>query len=317
MNILTVRVNRRWATAKGSYAFELSSIDGEMCLPYYAAGAHIDIHLPNGLIRQYSLCGDPDIHNRYQIAVLNLPNGRGGSSYMHEHVAEGQLIKISEPRNAFSLYDDKHHKVLIAGGIGITPLLAMAYELQKRSNSFELHYFVRSRELLAFQKEICSPRFEKQVFLHIDDEPDGQTLEGIVACIPSGAHVYSCGPSGFLTSIRDMWRTLGRSDKSFHFELFNAPNEVTQGCRFEVQIASTGQMVTVEENETVVAALALSGVKISVSCEQGICGTCVTRIKSGIPDHRDQFLDDVERGRNDCFTPCCSRSKSSLLVLDL
>lgn len=317
MNTLTVRVKRRWETAKGIVAFELVSIDEKKRLPAYSAGSHIDVYLSNGLIRQYSLCGNSDVHDGYQIAVLNSPNGRGGSSFIYQNFGEGHLIKISEPRNAFRLNEDKSHKVLIAGGIGITPILAMAYELKKRSDSFVLHYFVRSRELLAFNNELSAPDFEGHVFLHIDDESDCHTPEEIVASVPPGAHVYTCGPSGFLRLIQNKWLAMGRSDKSFHFELFTPPTDATQGNRFEVEIASTGQMVTVEESESVVVALARSGVNISVSCEQGICGTCLTRIKFGVPDHRDHYLDQDERARNDCFTPCCSRSKSSLLVLDM
>jgi vanillate O-demethylase ferredoxin subunit len=151
MQTLKVIVNRRWAVAHEVEAFELMPIDELGTLPPYEAGAHIDVHLPNNLVRQYSLCGKPDAHNRYVIAVLKAVDSRGGSRYMHDQIVEGQIIEISKPRNAFKLLGESQHKVLIAGGIGITPLLAMTYELERRLNSFELHYFLRSPNLIAFQ----------------------------------------------------------------------------------------------------------------------------------------------------------------------
>lgn len=314
---LKVKVSRRWEVAQGIEAFEFIPIDPQENLPSYEAGAHIDVHLPNGLVRQYSLCGQPDGRNRYRIAVLNAVNGRGGSRGMHELILKNQLIEISPPRNAFRLQSDNQHKVLLAGGIGVTPLLAMAYELDRNLSSYELHYFVRSRNLVAFQSELDELNSSGCVFVHVDDEPDRLSLAQVVMNAPSGAHVYACGPKGFLSCIKETWQNMGRSHEYFHFESFS-PAVITGGVsQFDVQIASTGLTVQVNVDETVVEALARHGVTIPISCEQGICGTCITGIKSGIPDHRDQYFDYAEHKRNDRFTPCCSRAKSSLLVLDL
>jgi vanillate O-demethylase ferredoxin subunit len=320
MEFMKVKVSRRWTAAQGIEVFEFEPVDDAKGFPHYEAGAHIDVHLPNSLVRQYSLCGNPEHRDQYRIAVLNTVDGRGGSRCMHEQIVEGQIIEISEPRNAFKLLTDQQHKVLLAGGIGITPLLAMAYELQKRSTSFALHYFVRSRSLIAFHHELMNSNFSDSVFLHVDDEThhsNHRNLAQVVTESSSNTHLYACGPAGFLTCIGDLWRELGRDQERFHFESFSPSALMQEGGLFNVQIASTGQIVQVREDETVVNALARSGVSIPISCEQGICGTCLTGVKAGIPDHRDQYLDDVEHGRNDCFTPCCSRAKSELLVLDL
>lgn len=225
MKTLDMQVARRWQAAEGIEAFELLPAQGGVALPAYDAGAHITVHLPNGLRRNYSLCGDPARHNGYRIAVLKEASGRGGSRCMHESVQAGDIIKISPPRNDFPLNDGNAHTVLLAGGVGVTPLLAMAYALQARGASFELHYFARSRARAAFLDELSAPPLSDKVRLHIDDEsadPDVSPLETILASLAPDVHVYACGPSGFLTFLGQAWRRLDRPVDHFHFEAFGA-----------------------------------------------------------------------------------------------
>jgi vanillate monooxygenase ferredoxin subunit len=319
MKTLDVRVARRWREADGIEAFELLPARDDVVLPAYEAGAHITVHLPNGLRRTYSLCDDPT-RGGYRIAVLKETAGRGGSRCMHEDVHAGDALKISPPRNAFPLHEAAGHTALLAGGVGITPLLAMAYALQARGAPFELHYFARSRARVAFLAELTGPELADKVRLHIDDEidePGSRPLERVLDGLAPDAHVYACGPSGFLGFLDEQWRLRNRLLDHFHFEAFGADMPAKNAGDFDVRIASTGQIIHVGGKETVAAALERGGIAVPLSCEQGICGTCMTGVKAGIPEHRDQYLSEEERSRNDCFTPCCSRSKSPLLVLDL
>jgi len=323
MSTLNVRVARRWREAEGIDAFEIVPVEAGMTLPPYRAGAHIDVHLPNGMVRQYSLCGQPEAghthRNRYRIAVLREEAGRGGSRYLHEQVFEGQMLSIGLPRNAFSLQAGAASSVLLAGGVGITPLLAMAYELAAQAGEFHLHLFTRSRSRAPFQGELASGPLAGRVTLHFDDEaPPGQPpLDAVLEAAGEQAHVYACGPAGFLARAREGWAARGRPEERFHFESFVPAAPAADAGTFEVEVASTGQVVTVAADETVVAALARCGVEVPLSCEQGICGTCLTGVREGIPEHHDMYLSDEEHARNDCFTPCCSRARSARLVLAL
>lgn len=225
MKTLDMQVARRWQAAEGIEAFELLPAQGGVALPAYDAGAHITVHLPNGQRRNYSLCGDPARRGGYRIAVLKEASGRGGSRCMHESVHAGDIIKISAPRNEFPLADGNAHAVLLAGGVGITPLLAMAYTLQARGASFELHYFVRTRARAAFLDELSAPPLSDKVRLHVDDEsadPDARPLETIAAALAPDAHVYACGPSGFLSFLGQAWLRQDRPVDRFHFEAFGA-----------------------------------------------------------------------------------------------
>ena len=317
MKELAVKVVKKSAEALDINAYELVAAGAED-LPAFDAGSHIDVHLPNGLVRQYSLCSSPSQEGRYRIAVLRDPKTRGGSEAAHDMVNEGDTLRISAPRNLFKLAASASPSILLAGGIGVTPLLAMAYHLHSLGLPFELHYFARSRERVAFLAELLASEFADRLVLHLDDEVPArvQPLRELLAALPRDAHLYTCGPSGFLAHVLDTARALSWPDAQVHYESFAAPEPVS-GDSFDVRIRSTGESVTVGLDETVVAAVARLGIEIPVSCEQGICGTCVTRVVEGTPDHHDQYLTDEERTANDQFTPCCSRSLSKLMVLDL
>jgi vanillate monooxygenase ferredoxin subunit len=313
-----VRISRSDIEALDIRSFELEDLEGG-ALPPFSAGAHIDVHLPDGTIRQYSLCNDAGESHRYLIAVLRDPVSRGGSIGMHG-LAPGQELRISDPKNHFPLAHDARHSVLVAGGIGITPVLCMAQRLAHLGASFELHYCSRSQERTAFLELIRGTAFADRVSFHFDDGPDLQKLVPATALgVPAdGTHLYVCGPTGFMDWVLDSARTLGWSDSQLHREYFSAaPIDTSQDGSFEVQIASTGAVIRIAADQSVVAALAANGVDVPTSCEQGVCGTCLTRVLEGTPDHRDMYLTPEEQAKNDQFTPCCSRSTSARLVLDL
>lgn len=316
---LPVRVARKVAETPDICVFELQAPDGA-ALPAFDAGAHVDVHLPGGVVRQYSLCNAPGETRRYQIAVLKDAQSRGGSVAMHA-LQEGQAINISAPRNHFPLAEGVPHHVLFAGGIGVTPVLAMAHTLAQQGASFELHYCTRSHAATAFRQRITSSAFADRVFFHHDDGDAAQKLDAqalLGAPTMQGAHLYVCGPSGFMDWILATGRQAGWSEDRLHREYFAGAAIDTSGDgAFEVQIASTGAVITVPAEQSVTTALAHHGIDVPVSCEQGVCGTCLVRVLQGTPDHRDMFLTDEERTHNNQFTPCCSRARSARLVLEL
>lgn len=314
---LTVRVGRRVEEAEGICSFELVSPDGS-ALPAFSAGAHIDVHVAPGLVRQYSLSNDPAERDRYRIAVLREPSSRGGSAAMHERVQPGGLLRVSAPRNHFALADAPR-SLLVAGGIGVTPILAMARALHAQARPFEMHYCGRSARRMAFLRELEAAPFSASVVMHADDEPAQRFNAARVLAGPApDTHLYVCGPSGFMDHVLETARRQGWPESRLHREYFAgaATARATDG-RFEVRLASSGLTIEVPATRTVIEVLAEHGVEVPTSCEAGVCGTCLTRVLEGSPDHRDTFLTDAERAANDQFTPCCSRALSPLLVLDL
>lgn len=315
--MIRARVLRKSQEAIDICSFELASEDGDS-LPAFSAGAHVDVHLPGGLVRQYSLCNDPVERQRYRIAVLRDPGSRGGSVAMHDLVHEGDQLQISEPRNHFPLVD-AGKSLLFAGGIGVTPILCMARHLHAIGAEFEMHYCTRSKERSAFLQELENVPFASRVRFYHDDGPASQALDlqRELANDPS-AHVYVCGPQGFIEWVRQTAATVGLPADQVHLEYFGAAARDPATDRpFEVTFASSGATYTIPADRTVTQALREFGVEILTSCEQGVCGTCLTRVLEGECDHRDLYLTDEERQRHDRFAPCCSRAKSARLVLDL
>lgn len=315
----SARIARKSIEAHDICSFELVDAEGST-LPPFSAGSHIEVHLGSSMVRQYSLCNDPRETHRYVIAVLREPASRGGSLAMHA-LMPGAELRISNPKNHFALAHDASHHLLIAGGIGITPILCMAERLANIGASFTLHYCSRSPDRTAFAQRLRSAPFAAGVHFHHDDGPAAQRFDvtAVVANPRPDIHLYVCGPSGFMDSVLAAARHAGWPETALHREYFAATGApaAEQGGAFEVQIASSGALVRVAPQQSVVAALAAAGIEVPVSCEQGVCGTCLTRVISGTPDHRDMFLTDEERARGDRFTPCCSRAISRRLVLDL
>lgn len=315
---MKAKVLRVQQEAEGVVSFELARADGG-ALPAFSAGSHIDVQVPGGLTRQYSLCNPTGMNSTYRIAVLRDAKSRGGSIAMHDAVKEGDVITISEPRNHFPLVHAVK-TILFAGGIGITPLLCMAHRLAHVGAEFELHYCTRGRDRTAFIDEIAASDFASRVQFHFDDGAEDQKLQlgPLLAQVDAQTHLYVCGPAGFIQFVTEWAKGSGWPQGQVHVEFFAAPEQDKAGDRpFDVKIASTGQVIPIAADQTVVKALAAAGVEVLTSCEQGVCGTCITRVLEGECDHRDMYFTDEEKAKHDQFTPCCSRAKSPLLVLDL
>ncbi len=318
MSSIEVRVTRKTIEAEGIASFELGSVDGKP-LPPFSAGSHLDVQIPGGLTRQYSLCNDAAEQHRYRIAVLRDAASRGGSAGMHDAVHQGEVILISEPKNHFPLLQAPR-TLLFAGGIGVTPLLSMAQRLAAIGADFTLHYCTRSAERTAFRDEIVASAFSEKVEFHFDAGPAAQKLdlEAALGVGDSGKQLYVCGPTGFIDYVVATAKARGWSGEQIHLEYFGAAAQDTSGdSDFEIKIASTGKTYKVGAEQNIIKVLKDNGIEVLTSCEQGVCGTCITRVLQGEPDHRDMYFTDEEKAKNDQFTPCCSRSKSRTLVLDL
>jgi vanillate O-demethylase ferredoxin subunit len=315
-----VRVNRKTVEAEGICSFELVDAVGGP-LPSFEAGAHIDVHLPGGLVRQYSLCNAPRETHRYCIAVLQEPASRGGSRAMHRDVGVGDLLTIGGPRNHFALAPQGRHALLLAGGIGITPILSMAEALHAQGTGFDLHYSARSSARMAFADRLRSAPYAASVRLHLDEAGSDEALDlgRLLLSTPQHTHLYVCGPTGFIDAALSTAERNGWDSHRVHREFFAAPqtNQATKETVFEVELARSGARVVVESGMSIVRALERAGVVVPVSCEQGVCGTCLTRVLEGIPDHRDAYLTPEERAAGDHLLPCCSRALGPRIVLDL
>jgi ferredoxin-NADP reductase len=299
-------------------ALTFAADDGQP-LPRWHPGSHIDVHLPSGMVRQYSLCGDPTVTDRYRIAVRRIPDGGGGSIEMHG-LTVGDTVTTHGPRNAFPLtvpgYGSPTQRFrFIAGGIGITPILPMLGMAQRLGVDWSMVYAGRSRDSLPFIEEL--DRFEQRIQVRTDDVDDLPTAAELLGDCADGTAVYACGPAPMLTAIRA--QLAGRDNVELHFERFAAP-PVVDGKEFTVAVASTGDTVQVGTDETLLTALKRSGVPAPYSCQQGFCGTCRTKVlgvRDGAIEHRDTLLTEPERD-SDMMLICVSRAaEGSHLTLDL
>jgi vanillate O-demethylase ferredoxin subunit len=300
-------------------SFELMHPGGED-LPAFSAGSHIDVQIREGLIRQYSLYNSPLERHRYLVAVLCDEAGRGGSKAMHGLIQEQDIISISAPRNSFPLVEDAPNSLLLAGGIGVTPILSMAQRLTLLGSKFDMHYCARSRSETAFFKFLSQSQFSERIHFHFDDGPKEQLLDipMLVQHRSVGTHIYVCGPSGFMDVViantEKDW-----PDEAVHLERFSSDLQVDNSgnTSFKVKIESSGLIIDVSSDQSITEALLEHGIRVPISCEQGICGTCLTTVLQGEPEHRDNFLTSEEKEENSMMNICCSRSKSDILVLDL
>jgi vanillate monooxygenase ferredoxin subunit len=283
-------------------------------LPAFTAGAHIDVVLGNGLKRQYSLASDPADQTAYRIAVLREPNGRGGSAWLHDHVEAGTTLVISSPRNTFPLSTEASHHVFIAGGIGITPFLAMIPALRARGESYELHYCARSQDSAAFVEELESqsePNFLKTYF-DGGDPAKGCDISAVLAGRATGTHLYCCGPKGLLKAAKAA--SSGWPEGTVHFEHFvgSDPNSLQSREAFTLKLDRSCLLIDVPPEQTALQALIAAGVEIDAGCESGACGSCITTYIDGVLIHGDVCLSDKERLK--AFTPCVSRAKGVLKI---
>lgn len=312
---LDVTVTAREPAATDIISLELRSTQ-DRPLPAYQAGAHLDVYIRSGLVRQYSLTGDPADTTKYRLGILLDPKSRGGSAAIHAQFQQGAKIRIGRPRNNFPLDLSAAHTILFAGGIGITPMLGMAYALQAAGASWEMRYCGRALERLAFRDELA--RFGDKVHLHIDTGPKDQHLDidTVLARAAPDRQLYVCGPNGFMDFVLRAAQNNGWTQDCMHLERFGAEVN-TDGAPFTVVAQKSGKTFDVHPGETIAQKLEENGVHVQVSCQSGVCGTCLTTVLEGMPDHRDLVQTDVEKAANARVTVCCSRSKTRKLVLDI
>lgn len=314
---IEVRIKRITYRTEGINSFELVPV-GAQDLPPFTAGAHIELHLGNGMRRAYSLHNRPGETHRYEIAVQREPGGRGGSAYIHERLRVGEVITISGPVNAFELVETASHYILIGGGIGITPIIAMATRLREIGASAALHYCGRRSDMLAFLEEALALGPEISADFHIDGgvpangfDP-GRVLAGHVP----GTSVYCCGPTGLMNAVRAA--THHWPAGSVRFESFAPPPlpQVAPDDRssdFEIEVESSGQVIPVRPDQTILEALRARGMQLDSSCEAGTCAVCKTRYLEGQVDHQDFVLTNDEQ--DSYLMLCVSRAKSRRLKL--
>jgi ferredoxin-NADP reductase len=313
--LIDARVTAIDEVARDTKLYTFARVDGAK-LPAYAPGAHIDLHLPNGLVRQFSLVVPDSNPDKYVVGVKRDAASRGGSRYIIDEMRVGDQIKISPPRNNFPLVDNAEHVVLFAGGIGITPIWCMGQELNAQNRSWEIYYSCRSRTDMAFLTTLEKLGPER-VHLHFDDESQGKFLDlaGAIAKAPANAHFYCCGPNPMLAAFEAA--AAGRPKSNVHVEYFTPKAEAATSGGFWVELARSGEEYYIPEGRKILEVLYEAGVDVDYSCELGICGECVTRVISGIPEHRDSVLSEEEQASNEKVMICCAGCKSERLVLDM
>lgn len=306
-----LQVVRKQTVAQGVCGLVLSDPDG--CrLPDWTPGSHIDLTFPNGLTRQYSLCGDRWDPMTYEVAVLREPESRGGSAYIHDELREGDIVELGGPRNNFALVPADNY-FFIAGGIGITPLLPMLEQAEMLGTPWHLLYGGRTRSSMAFSDRL--ERWGDRVTLRPQDE-FGLLDLSIIQEQPTGTKVYCCGPEPLLDAVREAAASLPPGRLRMERFVAGTLPPPLRTTPFTLELARSGITMTVDPDTSVLDAVASAGVPILASCRQGICGTCETGVVAGVPDHRDSLLGDDDRERGDCFYPCVSRAASDRLVID-
>jgi vanillate monooxygenase ferredoxin subunit len=311
-----VAIKRLWVETPEIRCFELKAQDGQR-LPTVTPGAHIDVHLPQGLIRQYSLWNGPEDKETYFIGVKREPASRGGSAGMHA-LAEGELLTISEPKNNFELVRTSRQSLLLAAGIGITPLLSMARHLKAEGLEARLHLFSRSETHSPFA-DVLKNKLGAEIHVGLMPPDVDQVIERVLRSMADGAHLYICGPGPFMSLVRASAAKTRWPESNIHLEYFSAKpaSSAAEDEPFEVVLHKSGRTISVKADQTIIRAMEEAGVSILTSCEQGVCGTCVTNVVEGEPYHRDQYFNATERASGKLITPCVSRCKGKRLVLDL
>lgn len=330
--LLDLVVAARTPLAEGIALFELRRPDGA-ALPPFEAGSHIELQLQHegrSVARPYSLCNAPGETHRWQIAVLRVPESRGGSAAVHDTLQPGTRLRAKPPRNLFPLQPGAQHSLLLAGGIGITPLLAMAEVLHAAGRPFTLHHATRHAARTPFVERLALAPWHHQVRRHFDDGVPAQRLDiaAVLAASASAAadaQLYVCGPQGFMDAVLKAARAQGWPEDRLHWESFGAepaPPAITPAGSpparpFTLVLAQSGITVKVPSDSSAAAAILAAGVFLPTSCERGVCGTCLTPVLQGRPEHHDQYLTPEEQAAGDQFTPCCSRALDEQLVIDL
>ncbi|MBL1116476.1 oxidoreductase [Streptomyces sp. 110] len=311
---LDLVVARRTDEAHAVVSLELRRPDGAP-LPSWTPGAHVDLILENGLVRQYSLCSTPHDPHAWRIGILHVRDGRGGSRHIHGTLHEGTALRVRGPRNNFPLLPAERH-VFIAGGIGITPILPMLEEAERQGSDWELVYGGRSRESMAFREELLK-RYPDRVRLHPQDQHGMLDLDALLGTPRPETLVYCCGPEGLLGAVED--RCTAWPDGTLHLERFIVREQPAplRTETFEAELAKSGITVTVPPDRSILEVVEAAGVKVPTSCREGICGTCETDVLAGVVDHRDSVLTPEEQAAHDTMMVCVSRAACPRLVLSL
>ncbi len=314
-----VRVLRKEPVSDRAVLLELHAADGAALEPF-AAGAHIDLHIAPGLIRQYSLVDLGRTDGAYAICVQREEGGRGGSVAVHDRLREGDILTISSPRNTFGMKQAKGPVLLLAAGVGVTPLVSMAADLHRVGADFEFHTYTRSLSALPLRDHLESAPYRDRVLVHDSSRGDSfrTSAPSLLERPADGGAVYACGPEAFVTLARERASDAGWRPGQFHSERFApAPPAPDGSAPFTVIAASTGEEMAVASDESIADVLERHGYETFRSCGQGYCGSCVTRVISGVPDHRDDTQSAEERARNSHINVCCSRSLTAVLELDV
>jgi vanillate O-demethylase ferredoxin subunit len=312
---IEVRIERAWNETARVRVLALEAID-RSDLPAFTAGAHIDVYFDDGMVRQYSLSGDPNDRSCYCVAVLRAAESRGGSLAVHA-MSVGTTLHIGAPRNTFMLDAAAPAAVLIAGGIGVTPILAMAAQLAASKRIFSVHYAVRRAEDAAFADRLRALTPADSFALYAADASARMDIAHVLSRAPLGSHVYVCGPERMINDVLQAAHALQWEQRRIHFELFAAPASDPDAQAFDLHLQRSGRILHVPARRTALEVLTECGVSVPASCRVGVCGTCATTVLDGVPDHRDRFFSEEERKDNGVFTPCCSRSRTPVLLIDL
>lgn len=316
---LNAKLERVSVVGADIQSYEFVPADGSDW-PAFDAGAHIDVRISDKLVRQYSLCNDPSERNRYVIAVKKDVHGRGGSKLLHESMRPGDAVEIGSPRNNFALNLDFQQYVLIAGGIGITPLLSMAHRLWAAGKPFELHICARDQAAQPFADALSEIPFSDAVHVYLDNADIQQRFDAgqILGQYKRNTALYICGPGGFMSSVMQTGEQQGWPQTAMFSETFAPPKiDATENKSFEVFLARSKKTLQVRPDEFLIDVLHGNGHQVMCSCTQGICGSCITPVLEGVPDHRDAVMSDAERNSNKQMCVCVSRAKSARLVLDI
>lgn len=312
---IRVTIAAKTMVADGIVSLDLRPLRG--VLPAFQPGAHIDVALPNGLIRQYSLVNGPGETDRYIIGVKREPQSAGGSLTIHDNLKAGDLLAISEPRNNFTLRRDAEETIFLAGGIGVTPLLAMAAALAVDDQDFRLHYFAAGQGHLAFPDRLAALGPRVQPHLGLDPAGTMAALAGILSRPGPARQVYVCGPGPMLDAARTIAAEQGWPESAVHFEYFRNTHQIDDSSSFDIALARSAVTLRVPAGKSILQVLRENGISVPSSCGQGACGTCKVKVLEGIPDHQDVYLNNAEKAANDRIMTCVSRAKSDRLILDL
>ncbi|WLH65169.1 PDR/VanB family oxidoreductase [Pseudomonas sp. FP2300] len=312
---LDLKVASIVAEAKDIIVIELVDPQGQS-LPPFEPGAHLELHLPNGLVRHYSLCGDSQDRKHYHVGIGLARESRGGSRFLHGSIAVGSVLRSRPPRNNFPLSDSASHYVFIAGGIGITPILSMIRWCESNNKKWELYYLVRNRQRAAFYETLQSLP-GKNVHNHFDDEAGRHfDIQSCISSLESNSHLYCCGPAPLMSGVEAS--AAQRPDISAHFEWFNAQEiDSSEDKGFRLIARSSGLELDVPADRSILDVLEANGVNVPFACREGICGACETDVVCGDPEHRDLVLTNEEKLSGKRMMICVSRSRTPTLELNV